>query len=310
MKKSNLLLLTCFVLILSTIVSVFALPSWLTGKATTSTGEVNVVKLVEERDYYFGVSGTKHSYVITDVRISGEDGDGSVSFSLNEENKGYIDAYTLVKGSQQTLVKENDLTLYGELVEIETDYKFLFFGKDRVAIVEITSEIPEEEKCTDSDGGLGYYVKGKFSGYWEGEFITNYDSCLDPTDWDDIYSSGYLGEGYCENGKLKTEKYKCPNGCVDGACVKEKNETTTKVVTYQGVLDMLNNKCHMLGGDLKEGESCKDVCLSGETCIFTQIGATNPIAHELVKFAIQDCNEIVGIKGETIEIGCMCCSTP
>lgn len=78
-----------------------------------------------------------------------------------------------------------------------------------------------EDNCTDSDGGKDYYVKGQFSGMWEGTFITNTDSCLDPIDWDNVYSSEYLGEAYCENDILKIEKYTCPNGCSDGACIKE-----------------------------------------------------------------------------------------
>jgi|TARA_Y100000034_G_scaffold109960_1_gene141694 hypothetical protein len=76
--------------------------------------------------------------------------------------------------------------------------------------------------CTDSDNGLDYYVKGEFSGIWKGVFITNTDSCVNSLDetGDNVYSSEYLGEGFCENGVLKVARIVCPNGCEDGTCIK------------------------------------------------------------------------------------------
>jgi len=69
--------------------------------------------------------------------------------------------------------------------------------------------------CTDSDGGLDYYVKGK--AYTSRQ--SQYDSCrLGP---------GYnLIEAFCDNGTPKGSPYMCPNGCQDGACKKEEKSIT------------------------------------------------------------------------------------
>ncbi len=63
-------------------------------------------------------------------------------------------------------------------------------------------------KCTDSDDGKNYYVKG----ITHGPYVNNTDSCS---------STGvYVWEEYCNDlGTQLGEYYKCPNGCVDGACV-------------------------------------------------------------------------------------------
>jgi len=80
------------------------------------------------------------------------------------------------------------------------------------------------QTCTESDNYYGNgnypYVKGTFSGMYNGAFVDSDDSCLDaPNGYgDEVYSSNYLGEGYCENGELKIAFVTCPNGCTDGKC--------------------------------------------------------------------------------------------
>ncbi len=78
----------------------------------------------------------------------------------------------------------------------------------------IPSEPSPEVKCTDSDGGKSYYVKGY--GRDNSDFNYNvYDSCH-PT------IPNMLAEQYCKNdGHLGLEWYTCPYGCKDGACVKD-----------------------------------------------------------------------------------------
>ena len=65
--------------------------------------------------------------------------------------------------------------------------------------------------CTDSDGGLDYYVAGNVD--WGNKDLL--DSCVD------IPAMDALGvrEYYCENGEGKFVDYKCLNGCSNGACV-------------------------------------------------------------------------------------------
>ncbi|MBU1992647.1 hypothetical protein KKG51_03040, partial [Patescibacteria group bacterium] len=78
---------------------------------------------------------------------------------------------------------------------------------------------PEPSTCTDSDEGRNYYATGSVSNCSADGICTLpiADSCIE----------GFtLEEGYCENGNMLFEKYTCPNGCQDGACIKETNYLT------------------------------------------------------------------------------------
>ena len=72
-----------------------------------------------------------------------------------------------------------------------------------------------------------------------------------------------LKENYCDNGYYNYKEYLCPDGCENGACIK--NETS---LTKQDILDMLN-KCtisHIY--EESSYESCDDYCKNiGKTCI-------------------------------------------
>ncbi|MCD6477789.1 MAG: hypothetical protein J7K87_02180, partial [Candidatus Aenigmarchaeota archaeon] len=71
--------------------------------------------------------------------------------------------------------------------------------------------------CTDSDGGVNYYVKGTTTDI-EG---TASDYCED---------GKTLVERYC-SGKYQTiVKYNCPYGCSNGACIKSPTTTTTTTI--------------------------------------------------------------------------------
>ncbi len=81
-------------------------------------------------------------------------------------------------------------------------------------------------ECTDSDGGKDIYVKGLAK---EGSNGVE-DKCVLKGTTNTFVSSCSadencaVWEGYCnEQGYLRSEILDCPNGCVDGACVKENN---------------------------------------------------------------------------------------
>jgi len=97
--------------------------------------------------------------------------------------------------------------------------------------------IPVE--CNDNDGGLDYDKKGfvdttKHLNSW-GEVVTSESAyragdycctkCDFTTEYEDeegnpIDKGDYLMEGYCDElGIARNEKYRCPNGCMDGACL-------------------------------------------------------------------------------------------
>jgi hypothetical protein len=66
--------------------------------------------------------------------------------------------------------------------------------------------------CTDSDGGINYYVKGYVTGY----FGKKEDVCFD---------NNYLNEATCDSyGNYLSVGYTCPYGCANGAC-KTCNDT-------------------------------------------------------------------------------------
>jgi len=78
-----------------------------------------------------------------------------------------------------------------------------------------------EIKCTDSDGGKNYYVKGTTT-YGS---VNKTDSCVSGACevGKPCYPKGYLQEYFCSEIGIKSESFECPNDCSnDGACVKEK----------------------------------------------------------------------------------------
>jgi hypothetical protein len=97
--------------------------------------------------------------------------------------------------------------------------------------------------CTDSDGGINYYVKGKISGNVPPGYITE-DICLAGNtlretfcDLNDNNSDGYLGTSVL---------YSCPNGCQDGACVNVTSQTCAKEGEYIPVIPNGSSCCQGL----------------------------------------------------------------
>lgn len=76
-------------------------------------------------------------------------------------------------------------------------------------------ELPRDsETCTDTDGGLDYYVKGTVTGQNEDAPIKEITSATDTCDGDTLY------EWICKNSEeYDDEAYICPNGCSDGVCI-------------------------------------------------------------------------------------------
>lgn len=77
--------------------------------------------------------------------------------------------------------------------------------------------------CTDSDGGLNYYLKGTATGGhlgFPGEVLTASDQCE--------LGNNYVDEIYCgENGNLAQNAELCPNGCLNGACLQQNSTNQT-----------------------------------------------------------------------------------
>tara|TARA_Y100000310_G_scaffold345263_1_gene463208 strand:- start:6151 stop:7275 length:1125 start_codon:yes stop_codon:yes gene_type:complete len=78
-----------------------------------------------------------------------------------------------------------------------------------------------EQKCTDSDGGTDYNIKGKV-------ITENIPGIEDYNEIEDrCFDSEKIMENYCGPGEgiyeglevAKVDIYECPNGCSDGACL-------------------------------------------------------------------------------------------
>jgi hypothetical protein len=109
--------------------------------------------------------------------------------------------------------------------------------------------IQKNQTCIDSDGGKDYYVKGyvTYEGYvLNGELIKEYDTCV----------GNVLQEKYCPETGIGTIDYSCPNGCKDGACVKQMNITCYDsdnspdylIMPPNDVLDMSKNPAFFTKG--------------------------------------------------------------
>ncbi len=90
----------------------------------------------------------------------------------------------------------------------------------------VSAASPDQPSCSDSDGGMNYYVKGTTIGLAaDGVMTTRADSCRPPNSYGDGYD--YVAEWFCgpSSGDGKTyavnTNEKCLSGCKDGACVKQ-----------------------------------------------------------------------------------------
>lgn len=77
-------------------------------------------------------------------------------------------------------------------------------------------ETPEpvgDERCTDSDGGINYAVKGKVYGVNDyGIKYEKEDVC--------VPNRNYINEYFCsELGRPQTDIHECENACEDGVCI-------------------------------------------------------------------------------------------
>ena len=103
-------------------------------------------------------------------------------------------------------------------------------------------------KCTDSDSGLNYYVKGFVSDQYTQNLPKGklYDSCAvknSQNNYDFINSCGgnncFLSEYYCDGASHNTNIYQCPYGCKDGACV----QWTQNKITKNDIINWIQNNC-------------------------------------------------------------------
>lgn len=85
---------------------------------------------------------------------------------------------------------------------------------------------PQEPRCSDTDGGINYYVKGTLM---MGSDTAGSDFCED--DGITLREESCVPNPGPNQGTMSTNIYKCPNGCKDGACIKgEKQKEEVKCI--------------------------------------------------------------------------------
>ncbi len=83
-----------------------------------------------------------------------------------------------------------------------------------------------EPKCSDTDGGINYYVRGTIM---VGSNKQAPESCED--DGITLKEESCVPNPGPNEGTISTNIYKCPNGCKDGACIKgEKQKEEVKCI--------------------------------------------------------------------------------
>ncbi|MDD5253678.1 MAG: hypothetical protein PHG05_01060 [Candidatus Nanoarchaeia archaeon] len=94
---------------------------------------------------------------------------------------------------------------------------------------EKVSGLATKEVCIETDGGEDFFEAGRTAGQWSGgKYSDIQDTCLkdmaDPGyfEGDQFTVDNLVYEYWCDNdGYLKVESYVCPNGCENGACIRE-----------------------------------------------------------------------------------------
>jgi len=128
-----------------------------------------------------------------------------------------------------------------DLFEATTDISTIGFDKraDQYDMYVESKEATVE--CTDSDGGLNYYVKGEANGPQWGlpenmeHIITSADYCITEGE-----KAGRLSETYCKDGQVASISYECPNGCDNGACICDVKDALEEGETKNYTIDGTN----------------------------------------------------------------------
>jgi len=133
--------------------------------------------------------------------------------------------------------------------------------KDGVC-VEGPTEVPYD--CKDSDNGINYFERGVIT--IGGSKLT--DTCIDENKLNELSCYSEKGEKLCttsgtESG-CQTTPYTCPNGCLDGVCIK--GELIAEQITCNFINSKEEQKCYLAGSFTEEDEGTK-FCSGAGSCI-------------------------------------------
>jgi hypothetical protein len=121
------------------------------------------------------------------------------------------------------------------------------------------NQVHNSNKCTDSDGGVNYYLQGNLE--WTTQNFKTADKCDGNT----------LTEYYCYGDMYQEKKFFCEGGCINGACklytAPAPNTGTPPVEPGTAP----TNPPTVSGGIIKWGEMCHgdNDCVSGLACKYS-----------------------------------------
>src|SRR3989338_1788113 len=206
------------------------------------TCEVNDVKHALKKVLFLRFRDTSSPLVLDEVKdllifyIGISDGVSTVDCSAtgSRSNKRISDIVSLGGNATNAIPSCSDGTEYGECSTFKPKYCYAGSLVHRCNYCNCPSAsgcttsgkcetiVNETTMCTDSDNGKNYDVKGTTS------WCPSNDAMGIPcTAFIDNCADNILTEGYCDGEQVSTEKYACPNGCKDGACVNATSTTCT-----------------------------------------------------------------------------------
>jgi hypothetical protein len=93
--------------------------------------------------------------------------------------------------------------------------------------------------CTDSDNGADYFIKGRiYNPTINNGTFDSYDKCSET-------NAGQLLEYICKNDAWYATYYQCPNGCKEGACIKNDDDVLIKDFSVTSVGDAWKASGHI-----------------------------------------------------------------
>ena len=150
---------------------------------------------------------------------------------------GIVNGFDLLKVRQCFEKSSTELSSEGEScldVDIDRDGFIGDFELDAVQKFYL-QKCEITQTCTDSDGRKDYEEYGTV--YWtDGYNQKEYDDrCCIENENQDGYACGYetgeyLSEGFCSDEGIDDVLYKCPNGCSNGACIINSNNSLNLIL--------------------------------------------------------------------------------
>ena len=129
---------------------------------------------------------------------------------INEEEKSKDERIVGIGIKKGSIYEKSTVcirTLEGQTVKLGNPLIGDFLNNNNKYAINWQILSPE---CSDSDGGVNYYVKGVTKWFFNNQWWDTSDYC--------VSSDNRLAEHYCPGGAVTY--YTCPNGCEDGVCTK------------------------------------------------------------------------------------------